>query len=73
MTDATIPEPLGAGINLARTDQHLPVTLHGTVWALPELSPQYPLRIGITFILALITAPLIALATSLAVLHPIPM
>ena len=27
--EATIPLPLGAGINLTATEPHLPVTLHG--------------------------------------------
>ena len=56
----TIPEPLGPGISLTLTEPPLPVTLHGTVWGLPILFPQYPFLTGMMFNLASVKAPFIA-------------
>lgn len=47
-------------------------TLHGTVWGLPILLPQYPLLTGMTDNLAKMMAPLIAVATSLEHFTPKP-
>ena len=57
--EATNPVPLGAGINLTLIDPHFPLILKGTVCALPNIFPQYPLRIGWSFNLASAMAPYI--------------
>lgn len=48
------------------------VTLHGTVWGLPILLPQYPRLMGIIDSFARMIAPLIAVATSFEHLTPSP-
>ena len=40
MSEATMPDPRGAGIKRTRTEPDLPDTLHGTVWGWPALKPQ---------------------------------
>ena len=68
----TRPVPRGAGMRRTKMEPHLPVTLQGTVWGLPILLPQKPLRTGTMESLARMMAPRMAVATSLEHLTPRP-
>merc|ERR1712059_227934 len=68
----TIPVPRGAGMRRTQIEPHFPVTLQGTVWGFPILFPQNPLLTGTMESLAMMMAPLMAVATSLLHFTPSP-